>query len=123
MALNLESLPKLKNPYKHTVESLWADDTGRESNSGKYSGTFIGFFDTLELEFGETNQSEMEELREKLMLPILDDLTFKDTNTGLPKTEDFIGPSSIPGETINYKRNRYKGFTIKLSAVESRSDM
>ena len=51
--MRVEDLPKCIT-INHSIESLWADDTGRESNSGKYSGTFIGWFDKLEINIGST---------------------------------------------------------------------
>ena len=44
---------------EHTIQPLWASDTGRNSNSGKYSGTFIGYFDQLKVSVGKTNQTQM----------------------------------------------------------------
>ena len=55
---NLSELPKLKR-IEHAVEPTWASDAGRNSNSGKFGGTFVGWFDTLKVEIGKTVQSEM----------------------------------------------------------------
>lgn len=117
MAVDVRTLPKLLNNPKHTVEPLWASDTGRFSNSGKFSGTFIGFFDNVELSFGKTTQEEMTQIKNALEVPIIEDASFTDSNTGNTKTEDFYG-TAITAERLN--RYLYKPFTIKLIAVEKR---
>ena len=52
------SLPKITK-IKHTVEPTWDSKTGRNSNSGKFGGTFVGYFDTLEISVGKTTQNEL----------------------------------------------------------------
>lgn len=118
MAIDVRTLPKLLNNPKHSVEALWADDTGRNSNSGKFSGTFIGWFDKIELPFGKTTQAELTQIKNALEKPIISNVSFTDTNTGNTKTEDFYGT------TITAERNNsqtYKPFSITLIAVSKRS--
>lgn len=120
MAVNLISL---SNDYpilthQHTLEPLWADDTGRNSNSGKYSGTFIGYFSQLVIEFGPTTQQQMRELRAIFDNPIIT-VTYKDSKGPNDTfTEDFYG-TSIPAK-LDYWNGKYKGFSITLTAIEER---
>ncbi len=120
MGVNLNSLPKMLSNPKHSIEGLWASDAGRNSNSGKYSGTFIGWFDKIEINIGETTQAELTQIRNAIESPIIEDVTFTDTRTGNNKTEDFYG-TTITAERLN--SNRYKPFSFTLTAIERRTDM
>lgn len=108
----------LSNP-KHSIEPLWASDAGRNSNSGKYSGTFIGWFDKIEISIGETTQTELTQIRTAIDTPIIT-ATFTDSRTGNSKTEDFYG-TTITAERLNSKK--YKPFSFTLTAIQKRSDM
>lgn len=119
MAINLLSLPKIKS-IKHTIEPTWASDAGRNSNSGRFSGTFVGWFDNLEIEVGKTNQSEMTLIRNAIELPIFS-VMFKDTKTGNYKTENFYG-TAIGGVTNN-NNGIYESFSFSLKAISRRGDM
>ena len=119
MAVNLNSLPKMLSNPKHSIEGLWASDAGRNSNSGKYSGTFIGWFDKIEVNIGETTQAELTQISNAIETPIIN-ATFTDSRTGNSKTEDFYG-TTITAERLN--SNRYKPFSFTLTAIERRSDM
>ena len=120
MAININQLPKMLSNPKHSIEPLWASDAGRNSNSGKYSGTFIGWFDKIEISIGETTQSELTQIRNAIESPIIENVTFIDTKTGNNKTEDFYG-TTITAERLNSKR--YKPFSFTLTAIQKRSDM
>ena len=109
----------LSNP-KHSIEGLWASDAGRNSNSGKYSGTFIGWFDKIEVSIGETTQAELTQIRNAIEHPIIENVTFTDTKTGNSKTENFYG-TTITAERL--KSGRYKPFSFTLTAIERRTDM
>lgn len=58
-------------PYLTSItisySKLWGSDTGRNTLSGKYSGTLIGIFPKFECQFRRLTQQEMEYL-----IPILD---------------------------------------------------
>lgn len=121
MAVNLYSLPKILS-VDHKAEPTWASDAGRNSNSGKYSGTFIGYFDNLEISVGQTTQEEFDTICSAIEVPIIEDVTFKDTrNHYNNKTEDFYGT------TISGKKSKvnglYKPFSFSLIAIERRNDM
>lgn len=110
-----ESYPLLTQ--QHTLEPLWAGDTGRNSNSGKYSGTFIGYFSQLEIEFGSTSQNQMIQLRNWFDKPIID-VYYKDSETGDWKTEQFYG-TSIKAK-LNYWDGYYEPFSLTLTAISKR---
>ena len=119
--MNLYELPHVTN-IKHTIEPTWSDDAGRQSNSGKFSGTFIGWFDTLEVSIGKTNQTQMTTIRNAIEHSIIENITFKDSRTGNNKTEDFYG-TAIGADYANYKKTLYNPFSFKLVAIERRTDM
>lgn len=110
---------KLKH-IEHTVEPTWSKNTGRNSNSGKFSGTFVGWFDTLKVDIGKTNQSEMTSIKNAIEHPIIP-VTFKDSKTGNNKTEDFYGTAITA--SYNNLKGRYEPFSFSLKAVSRRSDM
>lgn len=119
MEIDLMNLSKVKS-IEHTIEPSWASDAGRNSNSGKFTGTFIGWFDSLKIEVGKTTKEEMKELRNILESPIIENIKFRDSRTGEDKVENFYG-SSITALLKN-KNGNYEPFSIELQAVERRSD-
>ena len=115
MSVVIKDLPKcLYNP-KHTIESVWKD-AGRYANSGKFTGTFVGWFDNLEIGIGETTYAEMQTIRNAIEHPVIS-VTFLDSKTNTNKTEDFYG-TAITAERNNSKT--YKPFTFKLIAINKR---
>ena len=119
MTVVINEIPKLLNNPKHTIEPLWSENTGRKTNSGKFVGSFIGWFDKLELNIGTTTFAEMADLRALLEFPILS-CTFLDSRTNTNKTELFYG-TAITAERKN--STTYKPTSITLTAVNRRSDM
>ena len=119
MAVVLANLPKVLSNPKHTIEPLWADNAGRKTNSGKFSGSFTGWFDKVEVFFGKTTYQEMKILRNQLELPTVE-CTFLDSRTNENKTELFYG-TAITAERLNSQS--YKPTSITLVAVNRRSDM
>lgn len=119
MTVILNSLPKVLNNPKHTIEPLWAKNAGRNSNSGKFSGSFVGWFDKIEVPFGKTTYAEMEYIREQLEHPIIT-CTFLDSRTNALKTEDFYGTAVVAERNT---ATTYKPTSITLVAVSKRSDM
>lgn len=121
MAFNLYSLPKVKS-VEHKVEPTWASDAGRNSNSGKFSGTFVGWFDNLTISIGETTIDEFNEICGKIEHPIIENITFKDTrNKRQNKIENFYG--TVISGIIENVNGLYKPFSFSLKAIESRNDM
>lgn len=119
-ATNLMNLPKITK-IKHTIEPTWASDAGRNSNSGKFGGTFVGWFDTLEITVGNTTQNELTQIRNQIEKPIIDSVSFCDTKTGNLKSEDFYGTAI--GVDITHKTKTYPSFSFSLKAIERRRDM
>lgn len=101
--------------HDHTVEPLWASDTGRNSNSGSYSGTFIGYFSQVIIEFGKTTQEQMKLIKDNFEHPIIE-MKYKDSYTGNWKTEEFYG-TAIKSKLNNWE-GKYLPFSITLTATE-----
>lgn len=119
MAVNINELPKALSNPKHTIEPVWGKDAGRFTNSGKFVGTFVGWFDTLEVPIGTTSYEELLAIREAIEKPIIS-VTFNDSRTNKTRTADFYG-TAITAERLNSKL--YKPFTFSLKAIEARDDM
>jgi len=124
MAVNIKTLsqsyPILS--FEDTPEPLWADDTGRQSNSGKFSGTFIGYFTNIHIEVGKMTKQQMKEFKAIFEVPIVENLTFPNSsNAGTDYTEDFYG-TSLKGYT-KYWDGLYEPFNFDLVAVEKRNDL
>lgn len=127
MAVNIKQLAEIYpiSMHRDTPEPLWADDTGRNTNSGKFSGTFIGYFTNLHIEVGPMNETQMTNFKKIFEVPIIEDVTFPNSsNYGLPYTEDFYG-TSLAGATKNWDDEHiyYEGFNFDLTAVEARNDI
>lgn len=116
MALDIMSLPKILK-IEHSIEPLWNKDAGRNSNNGTYTGTFCGYFDKLTLNIGKTTQNELTTIRNAIESPIIQ-VKFKDTKTGLDKTEQFYGTAIKTTQTnVN---GLYDPFNFSLVAVYRR---
>lgn len=117
--MQVELLPKVIS-VKHSFEPTWASDAGRSSNNAHFSGTFKGYIDNLEVEFGHTTQAELTQIKNALEVPIIENMQFIDSKTGELVTEDFYGT------TISVTRNslepgsKYSGFSISLIAIDPR---
>lgn len=120
MAVDLNKLPRVKK-IDHTVEPTWGPDTGRNSNSGKFSGTFVGWFDTLKIEVGKTNQTEMTTIKNAIEKSIIENVKFKDSKNGNNKIENFYGTAITA--SYNNLKGIYEPFSFSLKAIEQRSDM
>ena len=120
MATTLTDLPKVKS-IDHSLEPLWASDAGRNSISGKYSGTFIGYFDKLKVSIGRCTKAQMQTLRGAIDVPIIEDLTFPDSYTGSTKTEDFYG-TAISAK-LNHINGMYEECSFNLIAIAKRTDV
>lgn len=114
---DVRNLPKLKT-HSHTLEPLWASDTGRHSNSGTYSGTFVGYFSQVVLEFGKTTQAEMTQIKDVIEIPILKDFIYKDSDTGNFISEDFYG-NAITAK-LNKWTGKYDPFSVTLTGVKKK---
>lgn len=117
MATDIYSLPKVIS-VEHTIEPVWASDAGRKSNSGKFTGSFVGWFDILKVSVGKCSQTDMTTIRNTIETPIVEDITFKDSKTGSDKTENFYG-TAITALTHNTKKV-YEPFSFSLKAISRR---
>ena len=60
MAVNIKTLSQTYpiTLFKDKPEPVWGDDAGRNSNSGKFSGTFKGYFTTLHIEIAPLTKAQ-----------------------------------------------------------------
>lgn len=124
MAVNIKTLSKTYPiiSFSDKPEPLWGSDTGRNSNSGKFSGTFVGYFTNIHIEVGPMTKSEMDEFKAIFEVPIIENVTFPNSsNNGVDYTEDFYG-TAIEAKT-EYWDGKYEGFGFDLKAVEARNDI
>ena len=119
MAVNINQLPKALSNPKHTIDPVWGEDAGRFTNSGKFTGTFIGWFDTLDVPIGKTTYEEMKSIRQAIEKPTIQ-VTFTDSRTNKLRTAEFYG-TAIPAERLN--STTYMPFVFSLKAIEARDDM
>ena len=124
MAVNIKTLSETYpiTLFKDKPEPLWGDDTGRNANSGKFSGTFIGYFTNLHIEVAPLTKQQMTSFKAIFEVPIIEDVTFPNSsNNGANYTEDFYG-TAIEAST-DYWNGKYKSFSFDLKAVEKRNDI
>ena len=109
-------------------EPLWGDGTGRNTLDGHYSGTFIGYFTTLEIEFGIVTDEEYNLIKKLLEHPFLEGVQFsleKDMEgykQGDLFTEDFYNGQvikSTPFACGGY----WEGFSVTLTAIDRRPQL
>ena len=124
MAVNIKTLSQTYPilSFKDTPEPLWGTDSGRNTNSGKFSGTFIGYFTKIHIEVGPMTKTEMQNFKAIFEVPIIENVTFPSSSKGGANyTEDFYG-TSLEAET-KYWDGKYEGFGFDLIAVEARNDI
>lgn len=116
MAVNIKELSKQVPliDFEHVPNPTWAKDSGRNSNSGKWSGTFAGYFSTINMSFGSCTQEQMDIIKNAFEVAVCT-VTYPDSKGGLPATEPFYGTA------INGKKNswngKYKPFNLTLTAL------
>lgn len=120
MATDIRNLPKVLK-CSDKAQPTWASDAGRNSNSGKFSGTFVGYFTDLQINFGKCNQSQMTTIKNALQRPIIEKFTYFNTDHGTWETEDFYG-TVIDASFDNYE-GRYEPFSVSLKGVVTRDDI
>lgn len=109
-------------------EPLWGEGTGREALDGHYSGTFIGYFTTLEIEFGIVTDEEYNLIKQLLEHPFLEDVQFSlEKNIGNYAqgelyTEDFYNGSVIKSSPLACG-GHWEGFSVTLTAIDRRSQL
>ena len=100
---------------KFNYPKLWASDSGRNL-AGKMSGTLIGIFPKLILQFRPLSKEEM-----NLMAPILDsavqEVTYYDVNKNKNITmQTYTGD----WEVVNKNINQNEGFSCSFISVSKR---
>lgn len=109
-------------------EPLWGDGTGRNALDGHYSGTFIGYFTTLEIEFGIVTDEEFNLIKKLLEHPFLEGVQFaleKDMDNykqGDLFTEDFYNGQVIKSSSLPCG-GYWEGFSVTLTAIDRRSQL
>ena len=104
---------------KYAYNKLWASDTGRNL-AGKMSGTLVGIFPKLTLQFRKLTKAELE-----LIAPILDSstqsLTYYDPNKKANTTiTTYTGDYEIVNDSIIKNNTKNEGFQISFIAVSKR---
>lgn len=103
----------------YSYNKLWASDTGRNL-AGVMSGTFIGIFPKITLQFRKLTKQELE-----VVVPILDSpsqtLTYYDPNKKINITIDtYTGDYEIVDKTIVDNSRKNDGFTCSFIARQKR---
>lgn len=125
-------IPALNNIIS-TVEPTWASDAGRETMEGTWSGTFKGYFTTLDLEFNEiVFDKELDIIKQLIEHPIImvtyplektmewtDNKGYHKIKQGEPYTEEFYG-TAIKAKKPFQNAKYYEGFSVSLVAVRRR---
>ena len=100
---------------KYGYPKLWASDSGRNL-AGKMSGTFLGVFPKLILQFRPLTKEEL-----NIIAPILDSpnqtVTYYDPNKNKEIT---IKTYTGDWELTNNKINQNKGFSCSFISIEKR---
>lgn len=124
MAVNIKNISYTYpiTQFTDKPEPLWGSDTGRNSNSGKFSGTFKGYFTNLHIEVGPMTKQEMDNFKAIFEVPIIENLTFPNSsNNGNDYTEDFYGTAIE--SVLDDWNGKYKSFSFDLVAVNKRNDI
>lgn len=106
-------------------EPLWGDGTGRRAMDGHYSGTFIGYFTTIEIKFGKVTDSEFNLIKQLLEHPFLEGVQFaleKDMENykqGDLFTEDFYNGQAIKSSPLPCG-GYWNEFNVVLTAIDGR---
>ena len=98
---------------------LWSSDSGRNL-AGKQSGTLIGIFPKLTLQFRKLTQTELETI-----VPILDSanqsVTYYDPNKKASTTmTTYTGDYEVVNKYIINGNRKNEGFSIAFISVEKR---
>lgn len=104
---------------KYGYNKLWASDTGRNL-AGTMSGTLIGIFPKLVLQFRKLNKTELETI-----IPILDSarqtVTYYDPNKKANVTmTTYTGDYEITNKNIINNAKKNEGFSCSFISVSKR---
>ena len=104
---------------KYGYNKLWANDTGRNL-AGKMTGSLVGIFPKIILQFRKLTKSELE-----LIVPLLDSATqnltyydpYKKANTTITT---YTGDYEIVNDNIINENKKNEGFQVSFIAVSKR---
>lgn len=105
---------------KYGYHKLWGSDTGRNL-AGEQTGTLIGIFPKITLQFRKLTKTELETI-----VPYLDSatqsLTYYDPNKKQNVTIDtYASDYEVINRKIINSENKNEGFSISLISVRKRS--
>lgn len=105
---------------KYGYNKLWANDTGRNL-AGTMTGTLIGIFPKITLQFRKLNKTELE-----LIAPILDassqSVTYYDPNKKANRTmTTYTGDYEVVNKRIINGDAKNEGFSISFIATNKRA--
>lgn len=105
------------------AQPTWADDAGRNSNSAKFTGTFVGYITDLQIDFGRTNQEEMTTIKNAIEKSngIISNFEYRSSNTGEIVSEDFY--ATYIDAAYNNEKGKYQPFSVSLKGVDIRDDL
>ena len=120
IVVNGVSLGQYLVEAKYSFNKLWASDSGRNL-AGVQTGTLIGIFPKIIVQFRKLTKSELE-----VITPILDSarqtLTYYDPTKHASTTiETYTGDYEITNKNIISNSVKNEGFQISFIAVRKRS--
>lgn len=107
-------------------EPLWGDGTGRNTLDGHYSGTFIGYFTTLEIKFGIVSDERFNLIKTLLEHPFLSGVQFSlerdmaNYKQGQLYKEDFYNGQAIKSSPLACG-GYWSEFSVVLTAIDRRA--
>lgn len=109
-------------------EPLWGDGTGRNALDGHYSGTFIGYFTTLNIKFGIVSDEDYNLIKTLLEHPFLEDVQFSlEKDMGSYKQGDLFIEDFYNGQAIKSSPLACGGywneFSVMLTAIDRRPQL
>lgn len=107
-------------------EPLWGDGTGRNTMDGHYSGTFIGYFTTIQVDFGKVTDAEFNLIKQLLEHPFLESVKYTiEKDMGDYKQGDLISEDFYNGQVIKSNPlscgGYWEGFSVILTAIDRRT--
>lgn len=117
--INNVSMGQYLTEVKYGYNKLWAKDSGRNL-AGTMTGTLIGIFPKLTLQFRKLTKSELE-----IIVPILDSarqtVTYYDPNKKQQKTmTTYTGDYEFTNKQIINNNARNDGFSCSFISVSKR---
>lgn len=120
IVINNVSMAQYLVEANYGYHKMWGSDTGRNTLSGKFSGTFKGVFPKITLQFRKLKRSEIE-----LLAPIFDSpyqtTTYYDPNKKAKITiPTYSNDWEIKNKSFIDEARKAEGFSWAVIAVEKR---